>query len=81
MRNQEHAIQEKLIWAAIVSYIFSFVLTIVISHRLSGPIYRLKKYFSDISNEGYKEPLSFREGDYYSDLPDVVNKGIDKIKH
>lgn len=81
LRNQEHAIQEKLIIAGVISYVFSFILTIIISHRLSGPIYRLKKYFKDISKDGYKEPLSFRTGDYYSDLPDVVNKGIDKIKH
>jgi hypothetical protein len=79
LRNQEIAIQQKLIIAGIISYIFSFILTIIISHRLSGPIYRLREYFKDMSQHGYKTRLSFRDGDFYSDLPEEINKGLDKI--
>lgn len=79
LKNQQNAIEGKLIIAAVISYIFSFVLTILISHRLAGPIYRLKMYFSDMIKQGHTKDLTFRKGDFYSDLPGIVNEGIKNI--
>lgn len=80
LSNQKGAIQEKLYIAAIISYVLSFWATIIVSHKVSGPIYRLKMYFKDISSNGLSAPLKFRDRDYYHDLADTVNDGIDKIK-
>ncbi len=66
--------------SAAVCYIFSFILTVIISHKVSGPLFRLKKYFLDLQQNGYKEKLSFREGDYYGELPDIINEGLENIK-
>jgi hypothetical protein len=59
----------------------STLLTLVVSHRLAGPMVRLKNYFRTL-NEGQQPwgPLEFRDGDYLRDLPPIVNEFIDKTK-
>lgn len=79
LNHHENLIQEKLTIAAVISYIFSFILTIKISHKASGPIYRLSTYFRDIKENGHNKELTFRDGDYYSELPQVINEGIERI--
>lgn len=78
LHHQE--INNYLLVAAIMSYILSFIFTLMFSHKVSGPIYRLKKYFEDMGENGYSNDLSFRDGDYYSEIPSIVNKAISKIK-
>lgn len=70
----------RLIIAAVICYACSFVLTIAVSHKVSGPLYRLKKYFLDMKMDGYSGDLSFREGDYYGDLPEIINSGIKEVR-
>lgn len=62
--------------------LISSCVTLYLSFRLAGPIYRLRNYLSAIATEGGKsvEPLRFRDGDFYSDLPDVVNQAVDRMK-
>jgi hypothetical protein len=78
--HQQNAIQSKLILAAAISYLVSFVLTVIISHRVSGPLFRLKSYFIDMKENGYSKDLNFRDNDYYSELPEVINQAIREIK-
>lgn len=81
LSHQKVAIQQKIWIAGTISYLFSFVATIIVSHKVSGPIYRLRMYFNDLAKNGFTNPLKFRDRDYYHDLADVVNEGIDKIKN
>lgn len=78
--HHQTMINNKLIFAAIVSYIFSFTLTVKISHKVSGPLYRLKMFFLELKEEGFTKPLKFRKGDYYEELPDVINSGLRKVQ-
>jgi hypothetical protein len=79
--HQNYALKG-FILSLVVGYIINFILTILITHRASGPIYRLKKYFEKISEKKeVTEKLSFRKNDYYEDLPDIVNNAIDEIKN
>ncbi len=80
MEYHHEKINLRLLIAAVICYACSFVLTIAVSHKVSGPLYRLKKYFIDMNDEGYTAELTFREGDYYGDLPDVINSGIKKLQ-
>ncbi|MGK5083201.1 hypothetical protein WDW37_07825 [Bdellovibrionota bacterium FG-1] len=68
--------------AFVVAFCLSLVLTLVFSHRLAGPIVRLKGFFRAIS-EG-KEPVQysvkFRQGDFFGDLPPLVNSAINKMR-
>ena len=74
----EHSLSTSLAWACGISIFVSFFLILFISHRVAGPIVRLKSYFNGIATEGWKTKLQFRKGDFFSDLPEVINKALER---
>jgi hypothetical protein len=63
--------------ALAASLVITAVCTLLISHRLAGPIIRLKKVFSEIEKNGdFPEPVRFRQGDYFEDLPPMINQAF-----
>ncbi len=50
-----------------------------LSHRVAGPLHRLKKYLRspDAISSTYRE-LKFRENDYFSDVAQAVNERLKK---
>lgn len=57
-----------------------FVAAIFISHKIAGPIYKLKNYLADVRDGGGNYPLSFRKGDNFIDLAEDVNKTISYLR-
>lgn len=53
-------------------------LGLILSHRIAGPIHRLKSYLRDFHKNEQNHPLSFREGDYFGELPAIVNDCLGK---
>ena len=45
------------------------------SHRIAGPLHQLKQYFLHYKERGNK-PLAFRKGDYFTDIPPVINAAL-----
>ncbi len=49
-------------------------LSLLYSNKIAGPIYRLNLYFENAAQcIGKNKELSFREGDYFSEIPESVN--------
>lgn len=67
-------------WAIGFSIFFTTLASILLSHRVVGPMYRIKMYFTDLANEGTDREINFRKGDYFSELPPIINAGLKKIK-
>jgi hypothetical protein len=68
-----------------VTYLFAMItssaLTLIISYRFAGPLIRLRAYFEQLGTEkGSFRELSFRTGDYFSDLPPIINDGLKRFK-
>ena len=58
----------------LVSFIICFILGIVISHRIAGPLIKLRKHFEQIAlDEKNDKPISFRENDYFKELAESYN--------
>lgn len=53
---------------------------LILSHRIAGPIHRLKAYLRDFHKNDKNPPLSFREGDYFGELPGIVNQCLSQEK-
>lgn len=47
---------------------------VYLSHRVAGPLYRLQKYLEESQEGGPEKPLKFREGDYFGELADAINR-------
>ena len=67
--------------ALVMAIVTSGALSLYLSHRLAGPIVRLRNYFTRIeANQGsVPAPVSFRKGDFFLDLPPAINGAISEL--
>jgi hypothetical protein len=64
-----------------IGILASSVLTLILSHRLAGPIVRLKKFFEALGQKGDSpSTLQFRKMDFFSDLPPVINHSLEELQ-
>jgi len=57
------------------SVIFS-ILGIFLSHRIAGPLFRLKRYMTFVRNGNYSHEIKFRKGDQLHDMADSFNEMV-----
>jgi hypothetical protein len=77
---QVASFQRALLVSFVAGSAISTFLTLVITHRFSGPLLRLRGHFRAICQGISPIPhLEFRDGDYLSDLPPLVNGAIERI--
>lgn len=52
------------------------------SHKIAGPLYRLHQYFTQASKENMplNKKVYFRDGDFFQEVPDSINKYIDSLQ-
>jgi methyl-accepting chemotaxis protein len=69
------------IWPALAIVIFSLsVLSIFISHKVAGPLYRLKRSLAEIAAGSIEMDMKFRKRDELHDLADSVNLVIHELR-
>jgi hypothetical protein len=61
-----------------ITIVFNVTIGLILSHKIIGPIKRLKSFFSEIADSGYRHDLKFRDGDFFQDLPEVINHFLKK---
>ena len=64
----------QLIFVALV-----FVICIFQSHKIAGPLYKLRKHFGLLQEGESQEKLSFRKGDHFRELAEDYNLAVDAI--
>jgi hypothetical protein len=78
-----HQLRLALALSFIVAAIASTLMTLVLSHRFSGPLVRMRGYFRQLTEQPGTKPLpklSFRRGDFLSDIPPLVNSALSRIQ-
>jgi signal transduction histidine kinase len=63
-----------------VAILLVFILGLMLSHKIAGPIHRLKMYMTDMSQGQELGDLSFRKGDYFLELPPIVNQFVKAVR-
>ncbi len=64
-----------------IGFVVSCFFTLFISHRLAGPLVRTQKYFEQMEQNGrIDHDLKFREGDFLTELPDAINRGLKSLQ-
>ena len=63
-----------------VVFVFLAALVIYISHRIAGPLFRLKMYMEKVENGDYSVKLKFRKNDAIHDVADSFNNMVVGIK-
>lgn len=54
--------------------------TISLTHKMAGPIVRLRGHIRSISEGEDVAPLKFRDGDFFDDLPEMFNRMMERLE-
>lgn len=67
---------------AVLVGVFTMAITaLMLSHKMAGPMIRLRNFFNGIAKNGdFPEELHFRDGDFFTDLPPTVNQAFTALK-
>ncbi|MBF0106799.1 MAG: hypothetical protein HQM16_15920 [Deltaproteobacteria bacterium] len=66
--------------ALVGGFVLSCLVTLIISHKMAGPLVRLRQYFEGISETGEAGAIKFRKNDYCQELVEPINRAIEKLK-
>ena len=66
--------------AAILESAFLTWIGLKLSHRVAGPLYRLRSEMLRTAHGGEVKNLKFRDGDYFNDLADAYNEQMAEIQ-
>lgn len=70
-----------LVGSFLISAFVNMTVFFVVLKRLAGPIRRLRDYFKRLALQpDTQEMLHFRGGDFFDDLPPVVNQALKEIR-
>ncbi len=73
---------EFLMWLGVLQLIFlmiTFILSIFISHRIAGPLFKLKRAIDEVTKGNYDQRIVFRKMDHFPELQDSFNEMIQSI--
>jgi hypothetical protein len=76
---QESLLKSSLGIALICGILISTLLSVIISHKVAGPLIRLRAFFKDLAKTGKLSPVNFRKGDFFNELPDEINQALSKL--
>lgn len=85
IEGQQNLFNHNIVLFGIIGSLLSGVVVLILSHRIVGPIYRLKTFFIELSS-GQKSSqdsipqLQFRDNDYFKDLAMPINKALSMLK-
>lgn len=68
------------IMCAVLTIVIASVIGLLLSHRIAGPIHRLKGHLTSLGQGQEVQDLSFRKGDYFTELPPIVNESVHSLK-
>ena len=58
-----------------------FVLSIFLTHKVAGPLYKLGNYLYEVRNGGANYPLTFRDDDYFHEVAEEVNLTLEYLRN
>lgn len=73
--------QDMLFWLTLMQVCFmlmTFLMSLFMSHRIAGPIYKLSKFLNGLRN-GSLEKVGFRKNDHFQELAQDYNFMIESV--
>jgi methyl-accepting chemotaxis protein len=56
------------------------VVSVILSHRIAGPIYKMTQFFSKVVQGSIAERISFRKADHFQELAGSYNEMMDALE-
>jgi methyl-accepting chemotaxis protein len=80
--NMKLAQTDLLLFLAVIQLIFIsmvFIMFIFLTHKIAGPMQKLKNHLEKIRQGGAISPLSFRDGDHFHDVAEEVSLFLETV--
>ena len=75
-----HSLQLWMLSSGLIYMVVIPILSIFISHKIAGPLYRLEKSIREaLDTEGPIRPIKLRDGDELHSLAELLNKLFDRL--
>ena len=74
INEQQNFMNWTFLITSLVTFLFLFVIGIVVSHKIAGPIYRFCISLKKMSEEGKNSDIKFRDGDFFQEIASEFNK-------
>lgn len=71
LQNQKHDMDLLFIGLATFNFFLLLIIGLVISHRIAGPMAKIKKFLEEPEKE---DEIKLRESDFFKDLEPLLNK-------
>jgi methyl-accepting chemotaxis protein len=69
------------VWPGIlVVFVLLIIHSILVSHRIAGPLYRFRTFFSDIANGQLGKQVRIRKNDYLQEDAQMINEMIGSLR-
>lgn len=71
-----------IIMSSIGTVIFFFLGALYFTHKVAGPIYKIRKQLAEAKASGFKDSttIHLRDGDFFNELADDVNELLHELK-
>jgi signal transduction histidine kinase len=79
IRNQASTMNVIFLVTAIVAFAFIIFSGLFLSHRVAGPLHRLKKHMNDVIEGKSTKNVSFREKDFFLDVAETYNRQLEHL--
>lgn len=82
VENAGRAKQELLIYLVPIQLLFTllaFIASIFLTHKIAGPMYKLKNHLADIRQGEPIAPLEFRRSDHFQDVAEEVSLFLETV--
>ncbi|WP_158320226.1 hypothetical protein [Bdellovibrio bacteriovorus] len=80
VKEQKELMNNVFLSAYIIETVVLMIFSYIFSHRIAGPIHRMKMWLERISKGEDAGDLSFRKDDFFSELPELANKAVTRLK-
>jgi methyl-accepting chemotaxis protein len=69
-----------LIFFQVIFLVITFMISIFVSHRIAGPLYKLKNFFRQNGAGKLSSDLYFRKNDHFQDVAQEYNLMLSKLR-
>ena len=69
-----------LLFVQLIFIFVTFVISLFVSHRIAGPLYKLGRFFDSVSRGNLNQDLHFRKNDYFVDLAEEFNLMLKEVR-
>jgi sensor histidine kinase YesM len=80
MAEQRFTLNQIFAVVAGVSFVFSTFFALVVSHRIAGPLYRLKGHMIRVALGATRSEVHFRDGDFFPEIARAYNLQLRRLR-